>query len=309
MKFHPTIPYERTSSSLHHHPDVSEVTGKRIDWYNDSTKSGYEGSVVFGENTIEVKGLPMGKTPQYMEERMRRYFSKYGPVTGCSAVGHPLDPYQCEGTAYVSFREFSSVSRAMKESVLRFGLRSMGYRSASLRALSTDETVDCKASYRDLKTEVDQVISNLRDLHGRIGGVSMEEVRVPKFGFSNYSIQGDFFQLIASIFIVSENRLSLFPRQLINLEGELSLIRSALQKSVRDQCVSIHWREHAAIKKLPEYTQRRIRMWDRKDKLPSELQILSRDYRQHKIHDEKFLVKERKRRERIRSKREKAASV
>lgn len=303
MKFFPNIPYERSSASLHHHPEISEVTGRKIDWLNETAKSGYEASAVFGSNTIEVKGLPMGKTPQYMEERMRRFFSKFGPVTACSAVGHPLDPYQCEGTAFVTFRESESVPSAL-QSVLRFGSRCMGYRSVSLRALCTDEAKDGKESIRRVYDELNNIVCGLRGFHGEIStnGVSIEKVQIPNWTFSKYSTSENFFDLIKSLFIVSDNKV--FPRKLVNLEAELTLVRAELEKSVRDEFLCINWRQNAPISKLPEYTQRRIRLWDRKDKLPSELQMLSRDFRQHKVHDEKFIVKERKRRERIRTKRE-----
>jgi hypothetical protein len=60
--------------------------------------------------------------------------------------------------------------------------------------------------------------------------------------------------------------------------------------------LSSNWREGKPD--LPAYTQRRIDLWDKQDKLPFDLQILSRDFRQFRVHDEKFLISSRKKRER-----------
>ena len=38
----------------------------------DDPKSGYEARDAFGPHTIELKGMPMGRTPEYMQERLRR---------------------------------------------------------------------------------------------------------------------------------------------------------------------------------------------------------------------------------------------
>lgn len=60
---------------------------------------------MFGPHTIELDGMPMGRTPEYMQERLRRFFSKFGIVKICRAIPHELDPYQCQGKAYVTFRD------------------------------------------------------------------------------------------------------------------------------------------------------------------------------------------------------------
>eukprot|EP00927_Polykrikos_kofoidii_P080338 TRINITY_DN77204_c0_g1_i1.p1 TRINITY_DN77204_c0_g1~~TRINITY_DN77204_c0_g1_i1.p1 ORF type:complete len:479 (+),score=64.24 TRINITY_DN77204_c0_g1_i1:66-1502(+) len=114
MKWKFTLPYRREVDSLLHYPEVSSITGKPVDWYHGTPKDGYEGSRVYGDHTLELGNLPLGRTPEYMQERLRRFFSKFGPVVNCRANPHPLDPYQCEGTAYVSFRDRATALAALK---------------------------------------------------------------------------------------------------------------------------------------------------------------------------------------------------
>lgn len=140
MKWFFTLPYVRWFDSLHHYPEVSRVTGKPIDWYWDKPEDGYEGVRLYGPNTLELRGMPMGKTPEYMQERLRRFFSKFGPVLNCRANPHPMDPYQCEGTAYVTFRDKRASMRALR-APLKFP-PTLHDKVVSMRHLDTDKTND-----------------------------------------------------------------------------------------------------------------------------------------------------------------------
>eukprot|EP00434_Breviolum_minutum_P000664 symbB.v1.2.000581.t1/scaffold3.1/size669525/21 len=80
MKWQFSLPYVREVDSLYHYPAVSQVSGKTIDWYADEPQDGYEAVRIYGENTLELKGMPLGKTPEYVQERLRRFFGKFGPV-------------------------------------------------------------------------------------------------------------------------------------------------------------------------------------------------------------------------------------
>lgn len=162
MKWQFTLPYVREVDSLHHYPAVSEVTGKAIDWYADEPQDGYEAVRIYGENTLELKGMPLGKTPEYIQERLRRFFAKFGPVQHCRAEPHPLDPYQCEGTAYVTFRDRPTALKALK-APLKFPA-SLHDKVISMKHLDTDKTNDPnyleKAKFWDK-----QLISIARQLH------------------------------------------------------------------------------------------------------------------------------------------------
>ncbi len=290
MKFRPVIPYARRSESLIQYPEVSSVTGQKISWMFDSPKSGFESIQVYGENTIEVKGLPMGFTPEYMQERLRRYFAKFGPVVICRALNHPLDPYQCEGTAFISFREMSSAESAV-QAVIRLSPR-MDNRVLSLRLLATDKLHEGKETLQIKQRECETLVNEVSELHQGMlllpEGLPLKDLPV--------HIQSRLSSDLSSLFSVSSDE-TVFPRRLVDVPRSLSLFRQKLAQELEDS-LTVHWRAHAPIRDLPEYTKRQIRLWDKKDKLPFDLQILSRDHRQHKIHDEKFMVEAKRKRER-----------
>lgn len=135
-----TFPYVREVDSLFHYPEVSQVSGKPIDWYSGEPDDGYEGARIYGPHTLEIKGMPMGRTPEYMQERLRRFFSKFGPVQHCRAEPHPFDPYQCEGKAYVSFRDKKTALKALR-APLKFPA-SLHDKVVSMRHLDTDKHND-----------------------------------------------------------------------------------------------------------------------------------------------------------------------
>ena len=304
MKRYPVIPYRRLNESLFHYPEESKVDGKPINWRYGTPKSGYEQMAVFGENTIEIKGLPMLKTPEYMQERLRRFFSKFGRVTMCRAINHPLDPYQCEGTAYVSFREFESCETAAK-SVLRLGTRDMGYKVLTMRVMKTDELFDGRTQIAERQGEIDGIMVSTRRLYQALTGDSEAEVTATTLPLSSPEVDGiqsrfgsveEYLKRVKSLFILSPDG-AVVARRLVDADTELETFRRSLEHDL-EESLSVHWRINAPIKELPEYTKRQIRLWDKKDPLPFDLQILSRDMRQYRVHDEKFLVEARKKRER-----------
>merc|ERR1712110_125651 len=75
-----------------------------------------------------------------MQERLRRFFAKFGPVVQCRAEPHPLDPYQCEGTAYVTFRDRGTALKALK-APLKFPA-SLHDKVVSMRHLDSDKRND-----------------------------------------------------------------------------------------------------------------------------------------------------------------------
>ena len=69
-----------------------------------------EGIAEHGEETVYVEGLPMGRTPEFIQERLSRYFARFGAVSKVYALPNKLDAYQCAGSAFVSFKEYLSQS-------------------------------------------------------------------------------------------------------------------------------------------------------------------------------------------------------
>lgn len=91
----------------------------------------------FGPHTIEVSGLPFTISNQTIEERLRRFFLKYGTIRHCYSVPHPGDPFQCSGIGYVSFDNKNSAFKAVQEARLRC-CRHFKRRVITLRSLETD---------------------------------------------------------------------------------------------------------------------------------------------------------------------------
>lgn len=167
MKWQFTLPYVREVDSLYHYPEVSRVTGKAVDWYQGEPEDGYEGARMYGEHTLELKGMPLGRTPEYVQERLRRFFSKFGPVQQCRADPHPLDPYQCEGTAFVSFRDKATALKALR-APLKFPA-SLHDKVISMRHLDSDKTND--PNYHEkAKFWNAQLIAIARQLHTQLLG-------------------------------------------------------------------------------------------------------------------------------------------
>eukprot|EP00449_Zooxanthella_nutricula_P051442 CAMPEP_0198561868 /NCGR_PEP_ID=MMETSP1462-20131121/96178_1 /TAXON_ID=1333877 /ORGANISM="Brandtodinium nutriculum, Strain RCC3387" /LENGTH=163 /DNA_ID=CAMNT_0044292781 /DNA_START=3 /DNA_END=490 /DNA_ORIENTATION=- len=162
MKWNFTLPYVREADSLHHYPEISRVTGKPIDLYHGEPDDGYEGLRMFGENTLELQGMPMGRTPEYMQERLRRFFSKFGPVKNCRAEEHSHDPYQCAGRAWVTFRDRAAANRALR-SPLKFPA-SLHDKVISMRHLDTDKRND-PDYFEKAKFWNAQLLSVARQLH------------------------------------------------------------------------------------------------------------------------------------------------
>lgn len=163
MKWHFTLPYDREQpQSLFHYPEVSRITGKPVDWYHQEPMDGYDATRIYGDHTLELKGMPMGRTPEYMQERLRRFFSKFGPVKHCRAEPHPLDPYQCEGTAFVTFRDREASMKALR-APLKFPA-SLHDKVVSMKHLDVDKHNDPEY-YEKAKFWNGELLSLAKQLH------------------------------------------------------------------------------------------------------------------------------------------------
>jgi len=309
MKWYWVKKYRRRTNSRFHFPEVSLVTGKPIDWMYGEPKSGYEAVKVFGPNTLELKNLPMGRTPQYMEERLRRFFSKFGAIVHCRAVPHPLDPYQCEGTGFITLKSRKAALQAVK-APLKFPA-SLHDKVVKMRDLDTDKQSDAQQWTkierwdRQLCSVAEQLHSNLLekgersleqafrdvseiDINGRFEAA--DESVFQRFGGWKAFLQSDpFYELFH---ITPEGVLR--PLLVTSEQRRRILIRARHRlREKRQEDYFPHWR--AGRVALPAHTERNIRLWDYsgKDPLPEELQIMSRSTLYHVIHDEKFLLKRR----------------
>lgn len=319
MKSYYKPTYKRLSNSLHHYPEVSRVSGKPIDYLYDKPKSGYEYQKIYGDNTLELKGMPSRRTPEYMQERLRRFFSKFGRVVTCRCLPHPLDPYQCEGTAYVSFREKKSCFDALK-APLQFPV-SLQSKTVSMRYMAEDKINDRKRIDK-VKHWNSQLVSIARQLYTLLTvsgpkpleSVACQLIEIPFGGkapetaeVAVYEIFREWetflrFEQCAELFHVHQNMVH--ARLVNEIDRILVLLNVSLARKMREE-ISIDWR--AGKPELPSYVRRQIRKWDHKDPLPFQLQILSRNSRSCRVFDERFLVKVKANLEKAKRKREKRA--
>ncbi|XP_955003.1 SfiI-subtelomeric fragment related protein family member, putative [Theileria annulata] len=108
----------KINSSILHNPLIYNIKGNLINWMYNKPYNRLDVITIYGRNTIELNNIPMGYTPEYIQERLRRYFSKFGIVTFVRCLTHELDPYQCNGIGYVSFRTKKSSLEASKTNLI-----------------------------------------------------------------------------------------------------------------------------------------------------------------------------------------------
>lgn len=322
MKWRFTKKYERHSNSYYHYPVVSKVTGEKIDWLYDSPKSGYEAVDVWGPHTIELKGMPMGRTPEYLQERLRRFFSKFGPIAACRAIPHPLDPYQCQGTAYVSFKFRQSLPQAIRAPLI-FPL-SLHSKVVKMRDLATDKENDpawihkqkfwnaqcidvarqlysalqregprplldawkgiCERAFEAEKGVIGKKSTADRCVYERFGGWEQFLSAEP---FSElFNISGDS-NVHPKLRVLNAKIVSMELSNRIFIRSEGILARRL------HATVSIPWREGRM--ELPKWTQKHVDFWQHKPALPMILQYQSRSKDIYKVYDERLILKLRKR--------------
>ncbi|CEL96892.1 unnamed protein product [Vitrella brassicaformis CCMP3155] len=332
-------PYKRRTASLWHFPEVSPRTGQPIDWMYDTPKSGYEAIKVWGPHTLELKGMPMGKTPEYMQERLRRFFSKYGHIQHCRALPHPLDPYQCEGTAYVTFRNRYASLKALR-SPLRFP-DSLHNHIVRMRHLDTDKENDWQYIYK-VRHYNHQILSITRQLYAKLAhgpcqlskvAVGLyeheyqvgKEYKLGKLGakrtadqsimhrfnsWAAYLTTAPFSDLFDVTGSDAEHPSRRWVRRKIVSESylERALVKAdiVLFHMLEREC-TVHWRKGKPP--LPEYVKKNILFWDHKPPFIEELQIYSRPITFFRIYDESHLFKLRLKRERNKNKKERRAAV
>lgn len=336
MKWNFAVPYVRAApEKLLHYPEVSKISGKKIDWMYSEADDGYSGAKVFGPHTLELRGMPMGRTPEYMQERLRRFFSKFGPVKHCRAEPHPLDPYQCEGTAWVTFRERQPALEAL-QAPLKFPA-SLHDKVIHMRHLDSDKTNDADY-FTKSKHWNRQLISLATQLHDQLsqsfedkpisrifeGLVEREwspaesgpdskrlhiqdkDRRIVPVGTAVQQRFGSWEAFLSEppldeLFIlgaVGDSQDVVVRARFLSSEQRrriLVMAQVALDKRLKDE-MSVYWREGKI--ELPEYVQRRVQWWDHLPALPEAYQIMSRCKMEHRIYDERYLYKTQLRRAR-----------
>lgn len=307
---------------LFHYPPVSTIINKPIDWRNSTPLNGYEGLSVYGNNTLELKGIPMGRTPEYMQERLRRYFSKFGVVMKCRCIPHPLDAYQCEGTAYVAFKDLKDCFNAISMP-LKFPA-SLHDKIIHMRILDTDKTNNvnyinehvhynkqlvriARQLHEKLQAQEYVVLKHVwKDIHEfDINGASRaaDESVVKLFGtwlkFLSFS---PFDKLFHISNLQKDDQLKydsdfeetglIHAKLLCRVEREKILYQASIQLHLRlARFLSPYWR--TGRPPLPRNTLQQISAFDYPRSLPERLQWQSRTRDLYRIYDEKHIIRYR----------------
>ncbi|GBE59341.1 hypothetical protein, conserved [Babesia ovata] len=299
-------PYVRWEpDKLLHYPEVSHVDGKRIDWLYTEPKSRYDAVDIYGPNTIELRNLPMGRTPEYLQERLRRFFSKFGTITFCRCMPHDLDPYQCNGTGYVTFRsKEASVAAASANLVFPYALHS---KIIAIRHLDTDKTNDPDYVHKQ-RHYIKQTVDIARQLYSKLtrqGPCTLRDVSTGiyernfysgkwhKAGLSvlmRFGAWSDFLKSngLNGMFDVSDGRVTLRLKCDGTAEKTLHMLFIQQSRALEDE-LTVHWREGRMP--LPPEVQSEVDELYHLKPLPVHLQLLSRSQTVYRIHDERHMFK------------------
>ncbi|GIX61755.1 SfiI-subtelomeric fragment related protein family member, putative [Babesia caballi] len=299
-------PYVRwEKDKLLHYPEVSHVDGKRIDWLYSEPKSRYDAVDIYGPNTIELSNLPMGRTPEYLQERLRRFFSKFGTVSFCRCMPHDLDPYQCNGTGYVTFRsKEASVAAASANLVLPYALHS---KVIAIRHLDTDKTNDPDYVHKQ-RHYIRQTVEIARQLYDKLtrgGPCALRDVATAVYERNFYSGKwhraglsvlmrfGAWTEFLKhpslnGMFDVVDGRVTLGLQCAGTAEKTLQAL-FIKQSAELDSELTVHWREGRQA--LPPRVQQETDELYHLSPLPVHLQLLSKSHTMYRIHDERHMLK------------------
>ncbi|UKJ88975.2 hypothetical protein MACJ_002221 [Theileria orientalis] len=306
MKWFFVKPYVRADpTSLIHYPETSNVDKRKIDWMYDKPYDRSEVISVYGPNTIELRNLPMGRTPEYLQERLRRFFSKFGVVSFCRCKPHDLDPYQCNGTGYVTFRsKKASIEAASANLVFPFTLHS---KKIAIRHLDTDKTNDPDYLYKNQHYNK-QILAISKDLYTKICKTGICNLSKISHGiYERNFYTGKFHKAGLSVFMRFGNWVGFLNfepfKELFKVEdGNVTLRLTGDEKMERvmkraeimlgrmlEETVTKDWREGKP--KLIEQAQKEVDALYYMQPLPEQLQLLSRSHNMYRLHDERHLLK------------------
>ena len=102
-----------------------DIAGRRtVNTIPFSPPPSYEMRDVYGPHTIELSNLPLGVTPETLQERFRRFFSKFGHIESCRVCCNKvkrfpcsgsMNPYQVGGKGYITFRSWREGAKGIME--------------------------------------------------------------------------------------------------------------------------------------------------------------------------------------------------
>ncbi|KAK1444982.1 hypothetical protein BgAZ_108880 [Babesia gibsoni] len=223
---------------------------------------------IYGPNTIELRNLPMGRTPEYLQERLRRFFSKFGAVTFCRCMPHDLDPYQCNGTDKTNDPDYIHKQRHYIK--------------------------QCVNVARDVYEKLVKTgPCNLRDIALGIYERNYYSSKWHKAGLSilmRFGSWADFLEdpSLKGMFHIHDGKVTLGLHCKDTMEQTLHKFFIKQSVSLDDE-LTVHWREGRI--QVPSRVQEEMDELYHLLPLPVHLQLLSKSHTMYRMHDERHMLK------------------
>jgi RNA recognition motif. (a.k.a. RRM, RBD, or RNP domain) len=255
---------------------------------------------VYGNRVVKLLNLPTMRTPEYLQDRLMKYFTKFGNVVQVRVFPHKLDPYQSSGVGVVVFEQKKSCLDALKEPLL-FPYP-LGGKVVRMMFVAEGKWNDQGLANR-LTKRAQELTDIAKDIYQKISSSpdpqKFHNLVIPhrqkiRLLFENYE---EFFETTEMKelfrFDPSTGFLMIAPNP--NPETAFVRLKNALaQLAIRR--LSVDWRKgKLQMLDMPLQTKKKIELIDHKDPLPESLQVLSRDFKRMRVFDEKNIVKQKQR--------------
>lgn len=238
----------------------------------------------------------MGRTPEYLQERLRRFFSKFGIITSCKVNSHELDPYQSDGTGFISFKT-RRASLAATRAMLKLPFTLL---DRKIKLLHLYENIGNFVEKYDLyKHYIIQIIDITRQIYNNLvndGPNTVDSILTNTFeykyksnkliaaGPSVYSLFKDiktFIDYMDDIFIMRNGKISILLTCPTRLNRILKNKKIILETSTLQESVKWNYNEHNI----------NVELLDHLKPLDPQLQLLSKSHDMYRVHDERHLLK------------------
>lgn len=240
----------------------------------------------------------MGRTPEYLQDRLRRFFSTFGLVTSVRCLPHSLDPYQCNGIGYVTFRsKQASIKAAVANLVFPPSICS---KIINIRHLDTDKCNDPLYTNKQ-RHYANQIIYIVRGLYYKLIKTGSCSLNTVSKGLYERDFYGKIRLAGLSVVMKFTNWINFLTTAPMNEIFQIHDNHIYLLLHSED---SLNRILHRLVFQMEQQLQSQLQVEsfeppiERPRGLDEELQILSRSTDMYRIHDERFIYKLKLKRER-----------
>eukprot|EP01067_Filipodium_phascolosomae_P008401 Filipodium_phascolosomae@DN712_c0_g1_i1.p1 len=267
---------------LHYRP-VSSISKFPINWRWGKPASGYEG-LINGPYTLQLQGLPMGHTCEVLQEQLKKFYSKFGTINNCRVMPHARDPYQCNGTGYITFDKEQPAMKAA-DAWLQLseagGIRGKIIRVRSLITGKMGDNVNKIVKQHEHSTgSLQRRLSEVYHLLRNGGEMSISDIssvtNCPARFWRNL------IETNSTMFLLRDNKVWCRPTPSDELFVAIKTVEPV--EKLRG-FTTRNWLSHRR-RQLPSQTFAAARKWDYKDALPEDIQRVGRPY--PVFHDRRY---------------------